>query len=164
MFTRLLKFSGPLLKGVSAFWNRYRLLILVTLVAGALYRVYSIGYELGSTYERNKAVVAILESTTKARTEEFQYYKRQLKIMTEKHHKELQLERENARIATTIDNKQITKQPACEISKDDDSKPVLTNEYVELYNDAVRAANRATQEGDTGGITKTMSSNENSGE
>ncbi|ATI19132.1 hypothetical protein KF4_050 [Vibrio phage vB_VpaS_KF4] len=164
MFTRLLRFGGPLLKGVSSFWNRYKLLIIIGIVLGALYRVFSIGYDLGSNYERNKAVVSILEATTKARTEEFQYYKRQLKILTKKHHKELQLERENARIATTIDHNQITNQPACEISKDDNPKSVLTTEYIELYNDAVRAANRATQEGDTGGITKTMPSNENSGE
>ncbi|AUM58750.1 hypothetical protein VVP001_050 [Vibrio phage VVP001] len=163
MFIRLLSMGGTLLKGLSAFWNRYKLLIVITLVAGALYRAYSIGYDLGSTYERNKAVVAVLEATTKARTEEFQYYKKQLRFMTEKHNKELTLERENARIQATIDNKQLTKQPACKISKDDGAKPVLTNGYVELYNDAVRAANRATQEGDTGGITKTMPTAENGG-
>ncbi|AXH68420.1 hypothetical protein [Vibrio phage R01] len=164
MFGTLLRYGGTLLKGVSAFWNRYKLLIILSVALGAIYRAYSIGYDLGSTYERQKATTAILDATNKAREEELSYYRDQIARLSEKHRKELELEKNNVKIQTVIETKWLTKTPVCEISKTDPEQFVFSNEYVGLYNDAVRAANRATQEGHPTGVTKTLPTNEDRGE
>ena len=140
----LLKRYGGILKGGLA-------ALFVIIVLGAILLAYFKGHTDGVAYTKEKAAQAQIEATNAIREEERKFYKDQINVLRQLHHQELELEKANVKIKEVIKTKYITKEKACE------SDGALSNDYVQLYNDSIHAANGTSKEGDSAGVTKTVS-------